>query len=169
MSDHVNFRISRATVEDFDDDAELADAVVDPIWPDASVKDELAHIAQGTPGQRAIYALTLFAREVDNGGLRQFLGNSSGLYAQTVVEGLRLLGVEEMLGPLLEGLRVFPEGQVPLDWNTRRKRIYGLSDAESQFLSSIDDRLYEGSGVEERLLPYFGGYIREHPEEFFSD
>jgi hypothetical protein len=107
-------------------------AVIHLIWPDASVDDELAHIAKGTPGQRAIYTTTLFAREVDNGAVAQFLGNGSGIYAKAVVEGLQLLGTDELLEALLAGLGVFPNGEAPIDWETRRKRIYGVSDSESQ-------------------------------------
>ena len=68
----------------------------------------------------------------DNGGVAQFLGNSSGIYAKAVVEGLQLLGTDELLEALLAGLGVFPNGEAPIDWETRRKRIYGLSDSESQ-------------------------------------
>jgi hypothetical protein len=144
-------------------------AVVEPIWPDASVNDESPHIAKGTPGQQAIYATTLFAREIDNGGLAQFLGNSSGIYTNTVIEGFQRLGAHELLEPLLAGLSVFFGGEVPVDSEARRQRIYRLSDSELQFFDNVDNRLYQGSSVERRLCPYFKRYIDAHSEDFFKE
>jgi len=104
MESSEDFRIPRATTQNMSDE-ELFWAVIEPIWPDSEVHDELKRIEHGTPGQRALYTATLFAREVDNGGLAQFLSNSSGMYAKYVKEGLRLLGADALLTILVEALR----------------------------------------------------------------
>jgi hypothetical protein len=91
---HMNFRIPRSKVAGLDD-ASYFWALIGPIWPDASVDDELKHIALGTPGQRALYVVTLCIREVCNGGLEQFFSNSNGMYAAEVSKALRLLGATE--------------------------------------------------------------------------
>src|SRR4051812_1516732 len=118
----MEFRISRSQANGLSGD-DLLWAVMEPVWPDASVRDELQHIAPATPGQRAVYVATLFIREVDNGGLHQFFFNSSGQYAEEVVRGLRLLGLDEE-GDLLErSFSIFPQGRVPHDWRDRRRLL----------------------------------------------
>src|SRR5215467_6304043 len=97
MENSKDFRIAKATALGLTDE-ELFWAVIEPIWPNTEVElpDELARITQCTPGQRAIYATTLFAREIDNGGIAQFFRNSSGMYATQVEEGFRLLGAYDL-------------------------------------------------------------------------
>ncbi len=167
MESSEDFRIPRATTHGMSDE-ELFWAVIEPIWPDADVEDELKRIEQGTPGQRALYATTLFAREVDNGGLAQFFGNSSGMYAKYVEAGLRLLGAHDTLDTFLEALRVFPDGDVPVDWETRRKMIDDSLSSNRKIFDLLDEQLYQGSSVEERLYPYFRTYVDAHPAEFFT-
>jgi len=76
----MDFRIPRSTVEGLHDGAFFW-ALIEPVWPDASVEDELSHIALATRGQRALYVVTLCIREICNGGLEQFFSNSSGMYS----------------------------------------------------------------------------------------
>lgn len=70
------------------------------------------------------------------------------MYAKHVEEGLRLLGAHKLLGVFLESVKLFPQGEVPVNW---------------------DERLYKESGVEERLYPCFKAYIDQHLNEFFTD
>lgn len=170
MKQQSDFRIRRESVKGLSGE-ELVSAVIEPIWPGAGIhdEDELTRIAQGTPGQQAIYATTLFAREVDNGGLRQFFGNSSGMYARYVAEGLTLLGAHELLKAFSAGTRIFPQGEVPLDRSARNKFVEDAASHDRNFFDQIDERLYQGSGVEEQLVPYFTKYIDDHPTEFFLD
>jgi hypothetical protein len=155
-----DFRIPRATVEGMDDGS-LFWALIEPIWPDTEV-DELQRIAQGTPGQRAFYATTLFMRETDNGGVEQFFYNSSGMYLQFVLEGFRVLEAFNHLGALHEAMSLFPEGIVPLD---RDDRIRAVEKIPKDRFEPMNGKLYG----EERLWPIFRKYLKEHPEEFFKD
>ncbi len=166
MRDAVDFRIHRATVDGLEDE-DLFEAIANRIWPDENVKDELAHIARATPGQRAIYVMTVFAREVGKGGIAEFFSDTSGVYAKTVADSLRLLGAKKMLEAYTASLAVFENGEPPLDHNARRSRIENLSDSESELLDSIDKRLSGGSTIEANLHPFFKRYIDTHPQEFF--
>jgi hypothetical protein len=167
MESSEDFRIPRVTTQNMSDE-ELFWAVIEPIWPDSEVHDELKRIEHGTPGQRALYTTTLFAREVDNGGLAQFLSNSCGMYAKYVKEGLRLLGADALLTIFLEALRLFPEGDVPVDLEARRKLINGFLSSNEKIFEKLDEKLYQNGSVEEQLYPYFKKYIAEHPSEFFT-
>jgi hypothetical protein len=164
----ADFRISRSVVRGFDDDS-LFWAVVEPIWPDMRVQNELAHIAQGTAGQRAVYSTMLFAREVDNGGLQQFLGNSSGLYWRNVVEGLELLGADKHLSALNIILAVFPESAPSLEQGERQAVLRNLDETQKKSLRDAEDSLYRAGGFEQLLVPLWKRYIEAHPAEFFRD
>ena len=161
----MDFRISRSSVDGLDD-SHLFWAVIEPVWPDASVDDELKHIASATPGQRAIYVATLFIREVDNGGLAQFFSNSSGMYTEELLKGLRLLGADQYASVVEQASRIFPEGKVPIDREERANLMRAIPKGElKQVLEPLEDELFG----EERLWPFFRKYIELHPQEFFVE
>jgi hypothetical protein len=141
---------------------------VEPIWPDQLYEDELARIAQGTAGQQAIYCTMLFAREVDNGGLRQFLANSSGMYWRNVATGLKLLSASEHLTALSTALNVFPEGQPSLEQSERKEVLNRMNPTQLAAIRSAEDTVYGAGGFEESLRPRWKLYIDAHPDEFFS-
>jgi hypothetical protein len=159
-----DYRISKASVEGMSD-ADYFWALIEPIWPDSSVEDELEHISYGTPGQRALYATTLFMREVDNGGIEQFFWNSSSLYCYEVLEGFKLLGMTEYYETLNKALTFFPDSKVPSDWIERQKYIDNRKDEIKSFFEPLNDVIYG----EERLYPYFHKYVETHPKDFFIE
>ena len=114
-----DYRISKSSVQGLNEEA-LFWAVIEPIWPDNSVADELEHLSQGTHGQRALYATTLFMREVDNGGLEQFYWNNSGLYSEEVLKGFQILGMNHHAELVRKALSFFPDGKAPIDLEKRR-------------------------------------------------
>lgn len=166
--EQVDFRISRSAVQGLDDEA-LCWSVVESSWPNMWVKDELAHIAQGTDGQRAVYCTMLFAREVDNGGLEQFFGNSSGLYWRIVIEGLKLLGADEHLSALNAILEMFPDSSPSLEQAERQVVMRSLDEIQKKLLKDAQSRVYRRGGFEQLLLPRWRRYIENHPAEFFRD
>jgi hypothetical protein len=161
-----DFRISSQNVKSLSDE-ELFWAVIEPIWPasEDDTKDELKHISDGTPGQRAIYTTTLFIREVNNGGLHQFFSNSSGIYAKEVLKGFELLGVDKHACILKKAFEFFPDGKVPLDRELRQSCLQKRKNDIKTFFDPLDDELFG----EERLYPYFRKYIDSHPHDFFND
>jgi len=168
MADRPDFRVPRPPAGAVDYDQLFCD-ITEAIWPPDRVTDKLAHIAQGTPGQRALFVTTLFARLVDNGGLAGFFG-PGGFYSGHVAEGLRTLGAQDLLEAFVEGLNLLTRGEdVPRDDEARQGLIYSLSGRATAALDSIDRKLYGGSSVEERLYPYFKRYVDAHPQEFFQE
>jgi hypothetical protein len=136
------------------------------VAPDASVDYELNHIASATPGQRAIYLATLFIREVDNGGLAQFFSNSSGMYTEELLNGLRLLGANQHASVVEQASRIFPEGKVPIDREERANFMRTIPKGKlKQVLEPFEEELFG----EERLWPFFRKYIELHPQEFFVE
>jgi hypothetical protein len=161
----MDFRIPRSTVDGLDE-AEFFWALIEPVWPDASVDDELAHIALATPGQRALYIVTLCIREVCNGGLDQFFSNSSGMYADEVRKALRLLKANEHAAAFEKAMKVFPGARVPVDRDDRQSLLEAIPKARRK---AIFKPLQEEFFGEERIWPYFQKYVDEHPSEFFAD
>ncbi len=163
-----DYRILLASVA-HSNQRDLRWAVVDPVWPDEETLDELEHISTATAGQRAVYTTMLFAREVDNGGLRQFLHNSSSLYSQHVLDGLSVLGATDMHEALSFSLALFPDGK-PSPSQVRRKQILQALSAEQQkALEVYEKAIYSTGGFEEGLVPLWSRYIWAHPDEFFLD
>ena len=110
----------------------------------------------------------LFAREVDNGGLRQFLGNSSGMYWRNVVTGLELLNANEQLTALLTALNIFPGGEPSLEQSERKEVLNRMNASQQAAIRSAEDGVYAAGGFEEMLRPRWKRYIDAHPDEFFS-
>ncbi|PKP59576.1 MAG: hypothetical protein CVT88_05120 [Candidatus Altiarchaeales archaeon HGW-Altiarchaeales-1] len=163
-----DFRISQKDINGLSDGDMIA-AVILPIWPSGIEEDELDRISQGTPGQRALYCITLFMREVNNGGIEQFLRNSSGMYINEVLKGLDLVGARKDLEIVKEALKIFPDGEVPIDWDERDEmldeQLEKLGIAEIEYFDKFNEKLFG----EERFYPLFIEYIKKHEDEFFYD
>jgi hypothetical protein len=161
----MDFRIPQSSVEGLHED-DYFWALIEPVWPDASVESELKHIATATPGQRALYVVTLCIREVCNGGFEQFFFNSSGIYAREVRKALRLLAAEQHAAAFEKALEFFPGRQVPVDQELRQELLEAVSKSRrNTFFEPLNEAFYG----EERIWPYFQKYVDTHPSEFFVD
>lgn len=161
----MDYRISRASVQGMDD-SELFWALIEPLWPTQRVLDELCHLAAATPGQQALYTVTLFIREVDNGGLTQFFKNSSGIYTEAVRDGLRLLAADQHAAAFEAAIAFFPHGRVPVDRDARSNAVQAIIDERGKkAFRDLDKQLFG----ERRLWPFFRSYVEAHPEDFFFD
>jgi len=140
--------------------------VIENAWPDLTEPDTMKRLGYATPGQRALLAITLFIREVDNGGLQQFFGNSTGEICDEVIEGFERLGATDYAETVREARSFFGAVRVPSDRQLRRERLASVSRAErNAFFDPLNQRLYG----ETRLWPIFQQYMDSHPEEFFID
>ena len=156
------FRIPFETINNLNDE-EIFWAVIEPIWPDDTIKDELKHIKSGTPGQKALYTLTLFMREIDNGGFQQFFWNSSGIYSYEVLNGFRLIRMCDYYKIVEKAFNFFPKGKVPLKLEKRRKFLQKNEMNLDDYFEPLNDEIYG----EENLYPYFKKYIENNPDEFY--
>lgn len=159
-------RIARSSVVGLDA-SEVCWAVVDPIWPTVETEDELALLDQGTKGQQAIYVTMLYAQEVDNGGLRQFFGNTSGMLWARVRSGLPLLGTQEHTVLLNTALQVFPHGTPSLEQSERQPVLQALTQEERDLWRASENSIYSKGGFFGTLQPFWTRYIDSHPEQFF--
>jgi hypothetical protein len=164
----MDHRISRSLVDGLDDSGYFW-GIVEPVWP-TSEDDETQLLAEATPGQRALYVLTLFMREVDNGGLDQFFYNSSGAYAKEVGRAFTLLGADRHASAFGESLAIFPGGEAPSNRDERIRLLHMTpTDERETYFRPLEGRLTGGGLGERGLWPYFRRYIAEHPAELFTD
>jgi hypothetical protein len=159
-------RISRSRISGLDDE-QVCWAVVEPIWPSTDIDDELALLSKGTEGQQAIYSTMVFAQEVDNGGLKQFFGNSSGMLWAHVARGLKLLGAQEHAAVLSMAIRDFP-GQAPsIERAERQHALREFTKEQQDRWRASEDHVYRLGGFFSTLRPLWSKYIEYHPEDFF--
>jgi len=164
--DTKDLRIHHSSVVGLNDE-ELCWAVIDPIWPTAKTEDELALLDQGTKGQQAIYVTMLYAQEVDNGGLTQFFGNSSGMLWQHVRSGLQLLGAPEHIALITAAIEAFPQGAPSLEQSERKQALRELTQEQRNLWRAGERRVYALGGFFAGLRPVWAQYIQTHPEDFF--
>jgi len=159
----MDFRIAKATAAGMDD-ASLFWAVIEPMWHadvDEDVRMELA-----TPGQRALYSITVCFREVSNGGFDQFFYNTSGMHADEIRKALRVLGANEHAQAFENSLKAFPRSRVPVDMDERRALLESIPKNRRLAVFEPEEELFFN---EEGIWPYFRQYVEKHESEFFSD
>lgn len=167
MSKEPDFRIER-TAANQADYAQLFCDIETSFWGPTGTEADKSFVAQGTPGQRALFVMTLFARLVDNGGLMSFY-ESASFYSREVTEALALLKFPEMQHVFADSLTLLCKGDpVPEDEASGQRMLHALSQADIEKLDAITERLYDGSGVEQRLFSYFKRYVDSHPQDFFK-
>lgn len=168
MESKPDFRIKRTEANRADYE-QLFYEIEKSFWAPAGAAKGKAYIAQGNPGQRALFVMTLFARLVDGDGLTGFF-ECTPYFSPEVVEALNLLQFPDMQQAFAEAHAIIFKGDtVPDDVETVREMTDALTEDEIKKLDAISERLYAGSGVETRLFPYFKQYVDIHPEEFFKD
>ncbi|MEZ6187337.1 MAG: DMP19 family protein [Planctomycetota bacterium] len=166
--ERLGFRIARPESLDALPDARLTWRVIEPLWDATTIYRDRpalrATLDLATPGQRALYALWWWSSEVRNGGLHQFLANSTGILAPEVRDGLARVGATEHAAIFRDLLALFPEGVCPGDRRERQELLYEIPDAalgvlDARFYALDDDVLFRP-----RLST-----CAAHPDEFFLD
>ena len=160
-----DFRIRRADVALADDDAFFW-ALIEPTWPATEAEDCPEHLAQATPGQRALYTTMLFARDVDNGGLEQVLWNLPAWLIESAEAAFLLLDARQHAVALRQGIEAFFGNSPPGDLQSRRPVV---ESKDRQWLVEVIEPLNEQLYGERRLWPYWKNYVDSHGAEFFVD
>ena len=122
-----------------------------------------------TRGERLFHILWfVMDSDIENGGLHQFLTNSSGDFAEEAKRGLQEIGARKVLAVLNDASAVFPDGVVPADRDARyavleaqEKRDGDAVWAKWDALSDKYDRAAKAE-LYSRLLRW----VREHQTEF---
>jgi hypothetical protein len=121
-------------------------------------------IRQLPAGDRALYVLWVVDGEINNGGLSQYLSNTTATLHDEAVASARLIGAVRTAA-LLERLSgVLGVADVPEDPDELQQLAERLTPAQDAELGELDEEWYAGISVEieRRLIRY----VREHPDAF---
>jgi len=124
-------------------------------------------------GERCVILAWGFVVETTNGGLHQFLTNSTGDHAEETREAMRRIGAE-LAARALDSTReiLFGGNPIPSDPALREDILSAWDDKHGNgsaagFLDKHDEALYEGeSGEIESVERAIAGFIRTHHEMF---
>lgn len=166
-----DYRIRKSSTQGMDDEAILW-AVIEPAWNDLSLdqEGERGVAATLTPGQRGLLAVDWLSKEVYNGGIDQFLTNTTGVLAQEALEGFRMMGTDRYARILGAVLALFPGGRVPKDHEERRAAVRALpADSRKRAFSKFDEEFYSLMEVDDPIAAHGIRYLESHLGEFFSD
>jgi len=105
----------------------------------------------------------LFIGEVDNGGVSQFLFNSSGDLTFETIEALQRID-EGYAEALISATQCFPGGMVPKDLETRNKIMDAFDDDTRKKLEELDNCLI-GRDISQKLYDF----IHMHEMDFLKN
>jgi len=166
-----DYRIQKSSTQGMDDEAILW-AVIEPAWNDLSLdqEGERGMMATLTPGQRGLLAVDWLSKEVYNGGIDQFLTNTTGVLAHEALEGFRMMGRERYAKILAPVFQLFPGGRVPKDHEERRAAVRALPEkTRKRVFSKFDEEFYNLMEVDDPIAAHGMRYLESHPGEFFSE
>lgn len=143
-------------------------AVIEGVWTayvDCPNRQRATFLKRLTPGQRAFLALNGLEAEVNNGGIHQYLWNSTGDLWAEAQAGLASIGADAHHRLFLKVLRLFPDRAVL--GSLRRRR-----NALDKIKTSVTDRLFDTPffKLEDRkrtaLQTLRQAYLKTHRNEF---
>lgn len=86
---------------------------------------------------RTLYCTGVFLGELINGGVSQFLSNSSGNHAHETLEALRRIDSGAGVALLEQALTLFPGGAAPTDRRQRCDLLFAFEERDPRFLEDL--------------------------------
>lgn len=115
--------------------------------------------------QRVLVCVWALLGEVGNGGLDQWLFNSSGDWARQTLDSLKALGANDAAALVRRAMAVFPGGVPSPELAERRLQMGALSEAAGEQLASLDAPFYQ---LETSLDALLREYVRAHKTEILG-
>ena len=154
------------SLKDFenDDQSSLFDSIVDDVYAREIDHDNIEEFEN--PVKNLIYIFNMHF-QVLNGGVIQFVDNSTGDFFEETLNALKEINAVEYVDILQKVKSIFPEGSVPRDTDERRAVIDGIWDdltekqdeEMSELLESVDEKYYDN---QELLYKYVTDYTKPH-------
>ena len=114
------------------------------------------------PYERTIFVTQELEMEVNNGGFWQFFDNSSGQFANEIVEAFTKIGAHKTAEICKKAVAAFGQ-DIPVDWDERRAFLDRVPASVSSILEECDDAFF---AYKEDLESLNASYIKEHIEQF---
>ncbi len=126
------------------EDAETGATKLDPAqawfyqtWEALQSMTDPAVVKRLDPAARAVYLVGLFEAELMNGGIGQYLANTDGVYLDTTIEHLQLIGAIQSAEILSEAAQLIEPRQTWDDVCQRHARL--LQQLDDRFLRAGED------------------------------
>ena len=113
--------------------------------------------------QRLYRAVFLCDDEINNGGLAQFFGNSSGDRWRDALAGFKAMGFEERLAVLTEAIAIFGSNGPSEDQRVRKDQLSRLMRRDDDLFDALDSRYYKSPEV---IQVFACRFVLGNPEAF---
>ncbi len=117
------------------------------------------------PCQYHAHLFLNYQGEVGNGGHSQFFMNSTGAFANETIVSLEELGFQEFKDILRRAVSVYPNSQVPKDWEERNLLIEKFPENAFSFWDQLDREL---NSLDYTFLSLLLEYLRKHELEILD-
>lgn len=111
---------------------------------------------------RAFLLCVLFEGEVANGGISQFLSNSSGDMSEETALAMEKID-ESVAGIIREAIQCFPNGQAPTDREERNEQMDRFDEETVKRLEKLDQTAW-GLDISKNCYDF----LQEHKTEFLN-
>ena len=117
-----------------------------------------------SPGQKALYFIWYLDGQVTNGGFIQFYWNGYRKYLEPILEGLKLIGDNEMFELVEKADKEFLANQDKFSEYQKQDDYETLCDKLAQF-DELDESYYE---LNDETMSLIEKYARRNPDEFVN-
>ena len=157
MQEHINRELDIGEILS----REYSDNVIVDAYEYCMRKCEWDPSTLETGNVRNFLLCVLFEGEVANGGISQFLSNSSGDMAEETVLAIEKIGEPETATMLREVLQCFPNGVAPKDRDAR-------NDLMEQFDEKVEERFdkFDCTLMEHSLFQSCYTFLQSHKNDF---
>lgn len=149
--------------------------VIEPLWYSVNIyesKEEYEKCKKNfNIEQVSVFAIIWFNSEVLNGGVTQFLSNSTGIVWQDAFNGFKNLGLHKGV-QIFQDLLSYVGKELPFDRDEREELIDNLyeedEDKSELFFGKLDSEYYAFE-EEVNLFEKLSDYIIENRTKFYFD
>jgi hypothetical protein len=128
-------------------------------------EDEKRVTKMFSPGQKALHFFWYLDGEVTNGGFIQFYLNGYGKYVPAIIDGLTLIGDDDMVELVKKADALYIKYKVRFDEQTEKIEEEGwgnLYDELKEF-DELDEEYYQSH---DKTITLLESYARKNPNEF---
>lgn len=123
----------------------------------------LADVFGLTEGERVVRVLWEFDAQATNGGIEQYLWNSTGENAGLLLRSLEMVGSHAVSDIVRDALCVLPAS---IDWRDFRARRDCLDKLPSEYMARLDRLSDDYDRCAENVVDLLATFIESRPVEF---
>ncbi|MGD9172490.1 MAG: DUF4375 domain-containing protein [Candidatus Thiodiazotropha sp.] len=113
-----------------------------------------------------VHLVLMYIGEVGNGGHNQYFMNPNGVYANETLEALEKIGLSEIKNVLEKAISIFPNEEIPKDFEKRKKVIESFNEETLKTLEKSTKELYK---YDMKCYPRILGYLKENWADIKKD